>query len=237
MHLRPAARPVRVLLAVTTGMISATLFAAPASAHVEVTADNPQAGARNVTVTFKGEAESDSAGIISERVVLPAGIPPQDVRLAKAPAGWTLTTNADGFTAGGTPLPAGQDAVFSVTIAQLPTDATELAFKTVESYSNGKVSRWIEVPQPGAAEPANPAPVLKLQPAAAPAPSSVAPTTSSPAATTPAPTASPTTAASDDTGTSRTGLWLTIAAVVVVAATAGALLVARRRRQPSPTGR
>jgi Domain of unkown function (DUF1775) len=210
-------------------------WAAPAWAHVAVSADKPQAGATNVTVTFNGEAESDSAGIKSERVVLPAGITPDQVRLGKAPSGWTFTRAADGFTVGGKALKVGQDARFSVVIAQLPADATELAFKTVETYGDGKVSRWIEIPQPGQPEPDNPAPVLKLNAAAQPAattgaPTTAPPTTTAPAASTqPAFTAAP--AAAEDSG-SRTGLWVAVAvaAVAVVAAAAAVAFALRRRR-------
>jgi uncharacterized protein YcnI len=218
-------------LAATVGVVLG--WTAPAWAHVEVSADKPQAGATNVTVTFNGEAESDSAGIRSERVVLPAGITPDQVRLGKAPSGWTFTRASDGFTVGGKALKVGQDARFSVVIAQLPADATELAFKTVETYGDGKISRWIEIPQPGQPEPDNPAPVLKVKAAAQPAPTTAAPTTappttSAPATTTqPAITSSPT--ATEDSG-SRTGLWIAVIAVVVIVAAATVAFALRRRR-------
>ncbi|MEV0807646.1 DUF1775 domain-containing protein [Micromonospora sp. NPDC050200] len=195
MRIAGPARSLRVALAAAAGVAIAVALAAPASAHVEVVADKPQAGARDVTITFTGEAESTSAGIQSERVVLPSGISPQQVRLAKAPTGWKLSGSPDGFTVAGPPLKVGQDAVFAITVAQLPSDATELPFKTLETYSDGTVARWIEIPQPGQPEPANPAPVLKLKPAAAaptgasPTPSSASPTPSSAA---PTPTHRPT---------------------------------------------
>ncbi|MGO4423121.1 DUF1775 domain-containing protein, partial [Streptomyces sp. MCAF7] len=59
-------------------------------------------------------------------------------------------------------------------------DAKQIAFKTVETYSDGEVSRWIELPR-GGDEPEQPAPVLKLK-AAAPDAKPVSPSpTSSPA--------------------------------------------------------
>jgi LPXTG-motif cell wall-anchored protein len=213
--------------------MAATLFGAPAWAHVTVDADNPEAGARNVTVTFVGEAESSKAGIASEQVFLPAGIGPQDVRLAKAPAGWTLTATADGYTVAGKALPVGENANYSVTIAQLPANATELAFKTLETYGDGSISRWIEIPEAGKPVPDNPSPVLKLKPAAAPA------ATTAPAQTTPATTAtaeplsSPAAAA---TGDSATGWWIAAAVVAVLASLGAALTLARRRRQVPPGG-
>jgi hypothetical protein len=86
----------RMLVAVSAGVLGAALTAGPAFAHVEVEADKTQAGARDVTLTFNGEAESATAGIRSERIVLPAGVAPGDVSLVKAPRGWKFTAAADG---------------------------------------------------------------------------------------------------------------------------------------------
>ncbi|MFE9688650.1 DUF1775 domain-containing protein [Micromonospora sp. NPDC005806] len=209
------------------GVAAAVALGAPAMAHVEVEADHPQAGAREVTVTFHGEAESPRAGIRSERVVLPPGISPQDVRLAKAPSGWKLSANPDGFTVAGPALKVGQNAVWAITVAQLPSNTTELPFKTLETYSDGAVARWIEIPQAGQPEPDNPAPVLKLTPAAAvptsasPAPSSAARAPSSPEAT------HGPTAAAKSTGSK--GLWISLIAVAVLVAAILASLRWRRR--------
>ena len=225
-------RAASALVASFVGVGTVLIGAAPASAHVKVTADNPQAGALNVTLTFTGAAESDSSGIVSERVVLPAGIAPTDVRLAAAPPGWTFATATDGYTVTGPALPVGKDAVHSVVVAQLPANATELVFKLVESYSDGKVSRWIEVPEAGKPEPENPAPVLKLAPAAAPVPSPAASTPSSSPAATPAssatPPAEPAQAASSESQNS-TGVWIVVGLVVVAAAAAGGVVLVRRR--------
>lgn len=236
MRTRRVARTAAVMTAALAGVSTAIAVAAPAHAHVEVSADNPQAGAMNVTVTFDGEAESKNAGIVSERVVLPAGIAPADVRLAKAPDGWTFTASPDGYTVAGKALPAGTNAVHSIIISQVPSDATALVFKTVETYGNGKVSRWIEVPEAGQPEPDNPAPVLTLKPAAAPVPTSAAPTSAgagipSAAAATTAPDTTPIAGAKP--GSNRGPLWITLATVVAVVI-AGTALAVRRRRAQSP---
>jgi hypothetical protein len=226
-----AGRPVRVLCAAAAGVALAGLVSGPALAHVEVEADKAQAGAQNVTLTFTGEAESTSAGIKSERVVLPAGVAPGDVRLVKAPKGWKFTTTSDGFTVGGTALGVGQDAKWSVKIAQLPTDATTLSFKTLETYADGEVARWIDLPKEGEEEPENPAPTIKLKPAAAPATSSPAATTSSPPAVA-TPTDETSQLATDtSSGTSGAAVWIAIAIAVVLAA--AGLLFWRRRSRPS----
>lgn len=141
------------------------------SAHAEVEADTPQALAKNVTLTFASEAESGTAGFTELRIVLPEGIAPSDVTLDEAPKGWKLKATGDGYTVGGPALKPGVDAEHKIEVKQLP-DAEEIAFKTVETYSDGKLSRWIELPT-GGEEPGQPAPALKLQaPAAGAAPAS-----------------------------------------------------------------
>ncbi|WP_245718604.1 DUF1775 domain-containing protein [Micromonospora rhizosphaerae] len=183
-----------------------------------------------MTLTFTGEAESNRAGINSERVVLPPAITPEQVRLAKAPFGWRLSHNPDGFTVAGPALRVGQDAVFAVTVAQLPSDATELPFKTLETYGDGRVDRWIEIPEAGKPAPANPAPVLKLKPAT-PVPTSASPTPTSAAA---APSSAAPNAIHRPTGSDNATvtnlLWILLIAVAVAAAAIGASVLRRRRR-------
>ena len=129
----------------------------------------------------------------------------------------------------GPALKVGQDAVFAVTVAQLPSNATELPFKTLETYSDGKVDRWIEIPEAGQPEPPNPAPVLKLKPAAA-APTSVSP---SPTSAAPAPGSAAPSVTHRPTATSNTtvgkGLWIVLIAVVVLLAAILASVRWRRR--------
>jgi uncharacterized protein DUF1775 len=198
----------------------------PALAHVEVTADKTQAGATEVTLTFTGEAENPKAGIESERVVLPTGIAPADVTPVKIPSGWTFTRGGDGFTVGGKALKTGTDAVWSVTIAKLPDGQTRLSFKTLETYGDGEISRWIEIPEPGQPEPDNPAPLLTLEPG----PSAAATTSAAPAPTVavvPAPsTASAQEPAADTSGSSTWWIWVIVVALVV----AGGILFLLRRR-------
>ena len=222
----------RAVMAVSAGVLAAGLLGGPAFAHVEVEADKAQAGARDVTLTFHGEAESAGAGIRSERVVLPAGIAPSAVQLVKAPKAWKFTLVGDGFTLAGPALKVGQDAVFAVRVAQFPSDATSLSFKTLETYGDGEVARWIEMPQDGVPEPEHPAPTIKLKAAAKPAPTTAgaAPPSSAPASTAPAaasastPAIEHTAANSDKSG----AIWWVVVAVVVIAAGTGFLLWRRR---------
>ena len=200
--------------------------AGPAAAHVEVSASDPRALAKNVTLTFTSEAESDTSGIAKLQVVLPKGIAPDAVSLAKAPAGWKLTPSEGGYTVGGKALATGTDAAYSITVTQLP-DATSLVFKTIETYGDGSVDRWIELPS-GGAEPENPAPVLALEPAAPGATASSAAPTPTPSAS--AATTEPSTSTSErpaekpsgkadekDSGGNATTVAIVVAAVVVAA--------------------
>ena len=225
-----------ITVGVVAGMAVAAL-AAPAFAHVEVSADKTTAGAENVTLTFNGEAENPKAGIQSERVVLPTGIAPSAVTSVKVPSGWTFTRNADGFTVGGTALRIGTDAVWKVKIAKLPDGQTRLSFKTLETYGNGDITRWIEIQEPGQAEPDNPAPLVTLKPgpstaAATSAPASADPSTAAAATTAAAPSTSPVAAPAADKGNSTWWIWVVVAALVIIAAVV--MVLRRRRPEPSP---
>jgi uncharacterized protein YcnI len=213
----------RVMTVSAVAGLAVAALATPALAHVEVSADKTQAGATDVTLTFNGEAENPKFGIMTERVVLPSGIAPADVSPVKMPSGWKYTPNSDGFTVGGKALKIGTDAVWSVKIAKLPADQTRLSFKTLETYGDGDVVRWIEIQEAGQDEPDNPAPLLVLKPAAStPAAPSAAPSTAAAAA--PATPQAQTPVASNSSST--WWIWVIVAVIVVVG---GGLLLMRRR--------
>ncbi|MFD6289463.1 DUF1775 domain-containing protein [Streptomyces sp. NPDC060205] len=215
-------------------------LAGPAAAHAEVEADKAQALAENVTLTFVSEAESASAGFREVRVVLPKGIAPADVSLGKAPKGWSFKATADGYVVGGPALKTGVDAEYEVKVRQLP-DADEVAFKTVETYSDGEISRWIELPKDGE-EAEQPAPLLKLK-AAAPGATPIAPSPSASPTPSPTPSAEGTSSAPATTGAedgekaadkkdddgSSTGLLVGGAIVAVLVVGGGAWWLVKRR--------
>ncbi|WP_238431559.1 DUF1775 domain-containing protein [Streptomyces cavernae] len=235
------------LVAAATVTFSFALTTA-AFAHVEVEADKAQALARNVTLTVTSEAENASAGFTSVRIVLPEGIAPADVSLAEGPKGWKLKPAADGYSVSGPKLANGTDAVHKIRIKQLP-DAEELAFKAVETYSDGKVSRWIELPT-GGEEPEQPAPVLELK-AAAPGAKPLSPSSRSSPTTNPnqsatasaspsteKPSASESTASQEpsaeaaeknDDDSSSSGLLIGVIVVALLAAGGGTWWLLRRR--------
>ena len=194
--------------------------AVPASAHVEATAQGAQAGAGPVTVAFFAEAESTTAGIVGVKTQLPAGVLPEWVSLASGPAGWTLAPTADGYEIGGPDIGAGVDLEYGITIGQLPPDVTEVAFKTLLRYSDGREDAWIELPTPSNPGPEKPAPSIAVAPAPQPpASASIPPSAASPDSTdkpSPAATDAATQSSSDnDTGW---GSGTVVALVVVVLA-------------------
>ncbi|WP_330308441.1 MULTISPECIES: DUF1775 domain-containing protein [unclassified Streptomyces] len=230
-HLSKTRATVRRLTIATAATATAVLLTAgPAAAHVEVESEQAQALAENVEISFDAESESDTAGITQIRVVLPEGIAPADVTYGEGPKGWKFTANEDGYTVKGPAVKAGVNAEYSVVVKQLP-DAEELAFKTLQTYSDGRTDRWIELDE-GSEQPA---PVLKLKAAAAgaksasPTPSDTASESASPAAEEPEPSSTPVAeAAKDDDGGLSTGAWIGIGAAVAVIAGAGVYLVRRR---------
>ncbi|MFD3497944.1 DUF1775 domain-containing protein [Streptomyces sp. NPDC058678] len=230
----------RLTVGAATAATAVLLAAVPAAAHVEVESDNAQALAENVELTFVAESESATAGITQLRVVLPEGIAPADVTYGEGPTGWKFTANDDGYTVKGPAVKVGGDAEYSVVVRQLP-DAEELAFKTLQTYSDGKIDRWIELGEPSGDGHGNEAPVLDLK-AAAPGAKPVSPSPSAPetASASPTPTAQETTASptpqaadteKEDDGGLSASAWVGIIAAILIAA-AAVVFAVRRRGSP-----
>ncbi|MEU6807919.1 DUF1775 domain-containing protein [Streptomyces sp. NPDC046831] len=232
LHALKAHSPARRLTLVTVATAATLLLTTvPAAAHVEVESDKAQALAEDVEIHFEAESESDTAGITQIRVVLPEGIAPAAVRYGEGPKGWKFTAAADGYTVKGPAVKIGENAEYSIVVQQLP-DAKELAFKTLQTYGDGRVDRWIELDNSGE----NPAPVLELKAAAASSkptgPSAGASASASPTPAAEETPASPSSQAAetekdDDSGLSASAWTGIVAAILVVAA---AVVVVVRRR-------
>ncbi|MFI5759257.1 YcnI family protein [Streptomyces sp. NPDC051569] len=166
------------------GGIAATallLLTGPASAHVSVQPQGEAAKGGYATINFKVPNERDDASTTKVEVNFPADHPlasvmPQPVpgwkvvvtktKLAKPLTlhGSTITDAVSKvtWTAAGGKIGPGEFQQFPLSVGQLPEDADQLVFKTLQTYDNKEVVRWIEEPKEGAAEPEKPAPVLKL---------------------------------------------------------------------------
>jgi uncharacterized protein YcnI len=177
---RALSRAAIVCAAATAGV---ALSALPALAHITVTPGSAKAGSAAV-LTFHIPDEEAKAYVTRVDMRVPTDHPIAQL-LVEPVAGWTisvrtatltkpLVTDDGQFTqavseviwSGGRIAP-GQFQDFSLSADPLPENVTQLVFKTIQTYSNGDVVRWIDVPAPGQAEPDHPAPVLALTAATA----------------------------------------------------------------------
>ncbi|MDX3768374.1 MULTISPECIES: YcnI family protein [unclassified Streptomyces] len=160
----------------TAGVLTA---AGVAFAHVTVHPDSYAKGATDGVLTFRVPNEEDTADTTKVQVFLPVDHPvlgvlvtPQDGWTAKVKTtrlktpvktdDGTITDAVSEITWSGGRIRSGEYQDFDVVFGQLPHDTDQLGFKTLQTYSDGKVIRWIEETQKGAEEPESPAPVLKL---------------------------------------------------------------------------
>ena len=179
----PRARWRRGLLAVAIAGGTAVLLAAPASAHVTVGADDAHRGSADTLLTFRVPNERDNATTVKVDIKFPTKTPLASVKPAPKP-GWTVTmtkvkfnppiTTDDGtltegvgevvYTASSAAagIPVDGFDSFEVLVGPLPESGDALAFPTVQTYSNGQVSSWVEPVTDPAQEPEHPAPTLKL---------------------------------------------------------------------------
>ena len=165
---------------VVTGLAAAGVLTAAgiASAHVTVHPESYAKGATDGVITFRVPNEEDTASTTKVQVFLPTDHPVLGV-LVSPQDGWTakvtntklkkpvktddgtITDAVSEITWTGGKIGAGQYEDFNFAFGQLPEDTGELTFKTLQTYSDGNVVRWIEKPQAGE-ESENPAPVLEL---------------------------------------------------------------------------
>jgi uncharacterized protein YcnI len=156
-------------------------LAVPAFAHVTITPGSAPQGS-TAELTFKVPNEESKAATVELQIQVPTAHPIAQF-LVKPVPGWTATVQTvtlpkpivtdDGSFAtavsevtwkGGTIQP-GQYQDFSVSADPLPSGVGQLVFKAIQTYSNGDVVRWIDLPQAGQPDPEHPAPVLTLTPA------------------------------------------------------------------------
>ncbi|MCQ8830669.1 YcnI family protein [Streptomyces samsunensis] len=154
------------------------LTAGPAFAHVSVQPGQAEKGGYS-TINFKVPNERDDSSTVKLEVNLPADhplasvmpqpVPGWDVKVTKSKLAKPMEMHGEKIneavtkvTWTGGKIEPGMFQQFPLSVGQLPEDADQLVFKALQTYDNKEVVRWIEEPQEGAAEPENPAPVLKL---------------------------------------------------------------------------
>jgi len=168
----------RVAIVLAGSAVAVAALAGTAFAHITVTPGSATQGSAT-ELTFRVPDEEAKAATVEVQVKIPTS-PPIAQLLVKPVPGWQiavqtvtlakpLVTDDGSFStavsevtwSGGKILP-GQYQDFSVSADPLPTGVGQLAFKAIQTYSNGDVVRWIDVQQPGQPEPDHPAPVLTL---------------------------------------------------------------------------
>jgi periplasmic copper chaperone A len=195
---RRARAAARVLLVLGGAGLGVLALAGTAFAHVTITPGSAPQGS-TAELTFKVPNEEQTAATTEIQVQVPTAHPIAQF-LVKPVPGWTVTvqtitlakpivTDDGSFTTavsevtwkGGQILP-GQFQDFSVSADPLPSGIGQLVFKAVQTYSNGDVVRWIDLPQAGQPEPEHPAPILTLTTAGADADASAGAQADPPAA-------------------------------------------------------
>ncbi|MFJ9241471.1 YcnI family protein [Streptomyces sp. NPDC101776] len=225
----------------TAGVLAA---AGVASAHVTVHPESYAKGATDGVLTFRVPNEEDKASTTKVQVFLPTDHPVLGV-LVTPQNGWTakvtstklktpvktddgnITDAVSEITWTGGKIGAGQYEDFNVAFGQLPDDTDQLSFKTLQTYSDGDVVRWIEEAAAGDDEPENPAPVLKLT-AKESEDGDATPAASASTAATATKTTSASSSGSSSDSTAR-GLGIAGLIVGVLGLAAGAFAVVRSR--------
>lgn len=173
----------RVSFAAALAAGSVLLLSGTAFAHVGVQPVGEAAKGGYATLNFKVPNERDNAATTQLEVNFPVDQPLTSVMPQDIP-GWTssvektkldkpLTVHGKQVnevvtkvTWSGGKIESGKFQQFPVSVGKLPENADQMVFKAIQTYDNGETVRWIEEPKEGAAEPQNPAPVLKLTAAA-----------------------------------------------------------------------
>ncbi|MEV7172850.1 YcnI family protein [Streptomyces sp. NPDC093224] len=168
----------RVSFAAALAAGSVLVLSGTAFAHVGVQPGEAAKGGY-ATINFKVPNERDNASTTQLEVNFPTDQPLTSVMPQDVP-GWTVTVEKSKLdkpltvhgkqineavtkvTWTGGKIEPGKFQQFPLSVGKLPENADQMVFKSIQTYDNGEVVRWIEEPVAGAAEPQNPAPVLKL---------------------------------------------------------------------------
>jgi periplasmic copper chaperone A len=218
--------------AVALGVMAGTAFA-----HITVSATGGQAvQGGTAELTFRVPNEMDNANVTEVQVQVPTAHPIAQF-LVKPVPGWNVTvqtvklthpiTTDDGtfavavseVTWSGGSIPPGYYQDFSVSADPLPSGVGQIVFKALQTYSNGQIVRWIQLPQAGEPAPEYPAPTLTL------APAGTAATTTADSASRPAAQAA---AGSDNTPALAVGIAGLVAGLLGLAMGLTAVLRGRR---------
>ncbi|MBT2451163.1 YcnI family protein [Streptomyces sp. ISL-43] len=168
----------RVSFAAALAAGSVLVLSGTAFAHVGVQPGEATKGGY-ATINFKVPNERDAASTTQLEVNFPVDQPLSSVMPQDVP-GWTVNVEKSKLdkpltvhgkqineavtkvTWSGGKIEPGKFQQFPLSVGKLPDSVDKMVFKAIQTYDNGEVVRWIEEAKDGAAEPQNPAPVLKL---------------------------------------------------------------------------
>ncbi len=167
-----AAGALTVLSALTVGTTEA-------GAHVTVSPAQMARGTSDAILSFRVPNESPTAAVDGLRIAFPLDHPIVSLS-PEAGSGWQVSVHTtalakpvktdDGtFTSvvseidwSGGSIPVGQFGEFNVLAQGIPSATSTLVFKAIETYSDGTVVSWIELPSRTVPNPAHPAPTIAL---------------------------------------------------------------------------
>ncbi|MER6387825.1 YcnI family protein [Streptomyces sp. NPDC001523] len=168
----------RVSFAAALAAGGVLVLSGTAFAHVGVQPGEATKGGYAV-INFKVPNERDNASTTQLEVnfpidqpltsVMPQDVPGWTVKVEKSKLDKPLTVHGKQIneavtkvTWSGGKIEPGKFQQFPVSVGKLPENADQMVLKAIQTYDNNEVVRWIEEAKEGAAEPQNPAPVLKL---------------------------------------------------------------------------
>jgi uncharacterized protein YcnI len=156
--------------------LALVVMSVPAWAHVTISPDRAQKGASDVEIAFRVPNEETTA-TTKIQVFFPSNPPFLSVDPQTIP-GWTasvvttklakpihtddgdiseVVTEATWTADAGGGIPVSEYQRFQVIVGQMPSTATSVTLKALQTYANGDIVRWIED-----ASGENPAPVLQI---------------------------------------------------------------------------
>jgi periplasmic copper chaperone A len=170
-----------VVVVLSLSFLVTWALATPAWAHVTVHPPTLPAGSRDIELTFRVPNERDNASTVKAQVFFPTALPLLTVDVLPIP-GWASVVHTqtlakpiqtdDGpvsqivtdvtWTATGGGIAPGQYEDFVVAAGSVPSHASQLVFKALQTYSSGEIVRWIQLATSQNPSPDHPAPVLTL---------------------------------------------------------------------------
>jgi uncharacterized protein YcnI len=166
-------------LVAVCALVFVVLDAGVAAAHVTVSPSSMPQGTDDAILTFRVPNESATAAVTGLKIQFPLTHPIVLVN-PEAGSGWQvnvvksalpkpITTDDGTFTSttseidwSGSTIPVGQFGEFNVLAQGVPTGTSELVFKAIQTYSDGTVVSWIQVPSKAVPDPEHPAPTITL---------------------------------------------------------------------------